>query len=652
MFLRSKFVIGIILFFVLSISAVVNPYIKGICYSPFRDGQSPNGASPTREQIIEDISLIKFTFPNATIRMFGIDKDYLKWIPEICESLSVDYIIAGWTSFQYNDTWVGARNDINNFLKVADSLQYTHLKGILYGYNNTTEVHPSFPTEADKVAKIISEINATKLILDSNAILSHEENWDVWLRHPGLADSLTFVSLRIIPQSDLVPIGEAVQYIRSCYDTVKKVFPTKEVVVTSVGWNTYQTSESAQKIFLKGLTADTLLNCYIFSFADELWKGSQEGYYGMFNSKRLPKLFLQDSLILDFSNLFVKDSTRLEGLLYSFNAFAYPSDISLVALQKDIGRWADTLAEIAQITFFRADDFKKADGTIPSIFEANGNKKGIITSSYAVDPGILQNNSFNAILLPSVPYISGYGSKDSVQQEKIIDLIRNQILVIRKDSKNDSVFIAPTVGNFNGWIDSLIKYPELLKEFDGLVFSTNLYEFRDTPNVEIYIDSLLSKTKRLCGTKKMIVFINIWCLDCAVGDGDVPIYNAFANLKEKYNFNIIYGHIGEMYTHPMVAPDLTYKFLMPWRFSTQTNNFFVKTKNNISLKLIENNLFIKIPKRGMLSIFDLKGRMIKKMQVKKTATINLNSLGIGNGIWLLKLRANGEEIKLKILLNK
>ena len=316
--LKSKLVVGAIFMFALGVNAVsslrdayaVNLLVKGVCYSPFRDGQSPTGASPTREQIIEDIVLVKATFPNASIRMFGIDKPYLKWIPEVCESLSVVYTVASWTSFRYN-TWATARNDLVNFQKVSDSLGYTGVRSYLYGYNNAIETSGTFPTEADRATKIALEISATKATLDSNTSLSHEENWDFWLRYPWVADSLSFVSIRIMPQTDLIltPV-EAMSYIHACYDTVAKTFPTKKVVISSVGWNTYSSSQSAQKTLLENLVADTLLDYYIFSFTDEKWKGVNEGYYGIFDSKRFPKRFMYDPTPIDFSSLFVVDTMK------------------------------------------------------------------------------------------------------------------------------------------------------------------------------------------------------------------------------------------------------------------------------------------------------------------------------------------------------
>ncbi len=104
----------------------------------------------------------------------------------------------------------------------------------------------------------------------------------------------------------------------------------------------------------------------------------------------------------------------------------------------------------------------------------------------------------------------------------------------------------------------------------------------------------------------------------------------------------------------MTIPTKAHKIIMPWKFTTLGNNFIVQTPNkSLLLKFNDESIVVHTAdKKATLSIFDLRGRQVKQMTVGNKMSLNLKSIGLSNGIWLLKLKVNNQEIKLKILLNK
>lgn len=657
--------IRVILTALILIILSAEPAVRGICYSPFRDGQNPNGASPTKGQITEDLIMMKHLLSNVPftphIRMFGIDKEYLWWIPEVCESLTISYMIAGWTSLVYENTWAGARTDIERFLKYADSLGYAGLTSIMYGYNNIKENTSLYPTETDKINKLIAEINALKnVVRPFNVQITHEENWDVFIRHPGLADSLDFISIRIVPQTDLIGLAEANKYVSDCHAEVKKLFPAKEVIVTTVGWTTNMSCEKEQEMFLNEFISDTSFSYYIFGFADESWKGAKEGYFGMFTSSRQPKLFLYDPLIIDFSNFLPHDSLKLDGVLYNYPSFNYSPDISLTALQNNIGQWADTLGIISQYIFLNYTDIGKANGTITSIFEQNGNNIGLL-ASYRLDTNIvkvLKENYVGALFTDISNCLYYYGRKDSLGRQKTIDTLRHDFIIpARNNSQNDSIFIGGRITQLS-YLDSVIKYPEIIQEFDGFFFQMNLTYLRGIPELERekYVDSLINAIQTAIGAKRLMVMIDVWCLDCNPGDQDIPSYEAFAKARAKYNFPIIIDDIGNLYSGMNITndPTKTHKFLLPHRFPTGVNPFVQNKKKGLSLKFAGSKIIINLPgEKAVLSVFDLKGRQVKQETViGKNSLFDLKSTKLSNGMWIIKLKTNNQTLVRKILFKK
>lgn len=640
--MRSLTVLLIVL--VAFISA--NSEIKGICYSPFWGTQSPNGVAPTYAQEVKDLALLKSIMAKPRIRTFGIDTNYLRAIPVISESLSVAYTVYAWTSFSYSTTWAKARADLVKFLKLRDSLGYKNLEAIGYGYNNGLETYYS---ETEKVTKLITEIALTRVAAAPYKVkLTHEENWDLWCRHPELADSLDFVSVRIFPQDDLIKLHDAVSYVQKCYDTVKTFFPNKEVVVSSVGWSTQNSSETEQKIFLDSLVTKAKFDYFLFEFADETWKSGTEAKYGLLTSLRDQKLFLADSQhTAVFSDIFSADTMRVDGIVYNQASFSYPAGISVPALQKQIGFWADTLKEIAKYTFFYSADFGKADSQLIKIFSDNGNNVGILDGIKA-ESGVKM--SFYAP--PSINF------KDSIGKQTYMDDIRHRNSEIRKKAASDSVFIGASFYGFcQGSYDSTLKYPETVSDFNGLVFNIDLYSYHSTKNIDRYIDSLFGIMQAKFPGKKFITVLSISSWNNLYYSGESrAAYAAFKKAKAKYGFAIVLNELSYFYVSLSVSPQVAsdaYKAIMPWRFPQINAVISLAQQTPKASFIFTGQKFIigDIKNDATLSIFDMQGRLAKQTSIKRNSSLDIKSAGFSAGNFLYRLRLNNKIVSGKFLLN-
>jgi exo-beta-1,3-glucanase (GH17 family) len=638
-----------------------SPKIKAINYSPFWLGESPTTSSPTKAQIMADLSMLKAM--TSSVRFYGIDSSYYWFIAQACESLSVNYIVSGWTSFQYPVTWSTDRNDIVRFLRHADSLGYQHLSAIMYGYDNNTDA--SYLTEAQKIAFVEAEIDTLRATLKKDSLapvlITHEENWDVWTRYPELADSLDFVSIRIVPQTDLVPLDSAWQYVQSCYAAVKKSIPNKTVKITAVGWETDGSCERDQKIFLDSLTADTALDYCLCNFADDAWKASPEGSYGIYTVNRQPKLFVSSPSLLEYPNLFPRDSSRVSGIVYSYGSFGYSQYISLPAMEKDVGRWADTLQQISDFTFFNTGDLLIAGGDIANVFCQNGNSIAIADYSQQADSGIIISNRVKAAFVDVSNSFYSFAASNDEGRQSVLDNIRhNYVIPIRSRSLNDSIFVGAAINSGFFPIDSLIKYPGVLQDFDGyLITVASLTDYRFVAQKDAYIDSLIGVYAALSG-KKMIVKINCSDLyyDLITNPTDYyqskEVCSAFIKAGNKHGVLIVFMDISDFYGAGMTQPSAIYKYLLPGRFVSVIRSAELKVGTELSLLNLGGKLVVRNAARGaILSLFDLSGKKVRQIAINGgNYLFNFESEGIPSGVWLAKLESNGRQISTKMIYGK
>lgn len=247
---------------------------------------------------------------------------------------------------------------------------------------------------------------------------------------------------------------------------------------------------------------------------------------------------------------------------------------------------------------------------------------------------------------------SSYGRKDSINQQKALDSIRNQMIIpTREKIGTDSVFVGAYLSS-DYCKDSLIKYPEIIQDFDGFSFFFDPTRYRKVADIDYVVDTLMRDFKTIVASRPFVVFVDIWCLDFGPNDQDIKTYKALLKAQEKYGFKMVYDHIGEFYTFMMKEPDPTYHNLMPWKFNSAINFSLIKNPSiNNYLKVIGKNIMINSPGKSEFSIFDLKGREIKRMELFNTKKfLNLKSLGISNGIWMLKLKIENELLTKKIVL--
>lgn len=289
-------------------------YGKAICYSGYRQGQSPKKDPPTKEQIAEDLDIIvkdgyryiRMYDPNLHARralevirekklplkcMIGIDSD-----PEVnnpdCPFEKQDRSVE---ELAVNK----ARNDaeVEKLIELVNEYR-EEVAAVSIGNENT----PVWGAHMVSPERLLGHAKRLKETLDKPVTFC--EGVFEWPHLKELGDYLDLISVHSYPLHYGEGVDVAVDLNKKHYEDVGKLFPDKQVLFTEVGWTTKPNSRMKageacvenQRRYITELTEwldrDRIIG-FIFEAFDEPWKGStpekSECNWGLYYVDRTPK---------------------------------------------------------------------------------------------------------------------------------------------------------------------------------------------------------------------------------------------------------------------------------------------------------------------------------------------------------------------------
>lgn len=266
------------------------PYIKGLGYSPFRDGQNPDtGPYPTEAQIKADIRILDPIV--GYIRTYGSDHGFNHIPGYIQEVGSVIKVNAG--------CWLGPDAAVNADLinnLIAEVNTYSNVISATVG--NETQQFNTVPE-----AKLIEHIQYVRQHIRANVPVTTGETWFAWSQHPSLVDVVDYVLAHFYPYWEGVSLANAISFIDEKYQLLRSLYPGKRIAIGEAGWPSAGPTTGAavpglenQRSFIDQFFAWTRSKCidfYLFEAFDEAWKVVYEGevgsHWGIYYSDRTPK---------------------------------------------------------------------------------------------------------------------------------------------------------------------------------------------------------------------------------------------------------------------------------------------------------------------------------------------------------------------------
>lgn len=293
------------------------PYQRAVCYSGYREHQSPQTKIyPSEQEVLEDLTLLSKYF--SYIRMYDPyqhAQTVLKVIDQ--NKLPLKLILGVEPKGEISNPdcpWGGLHSDqeieenkINNYkqLDLLASLCNQYPEIILaaaVGNENTSDWHHNL-MPAETIAA-----HATYLKSKVKCPVTFCEGAHYWrLKGKVIAEAVDFISIHSYPLWLKIPFKDAYKATVDDYLTIQAMFPKKQIIFTEYGWTTSadesmnreEANEKNQLMYLKKMDRWSMKNqvpMFIFEAFDEPWKGSsnpdeQEKHWGILDVKRNPKLY-------------------------------------------------------------------------------------------------------------------------------------------------------------------------------------------------------------------------------------------------------------------------------------------------------------------------------------------------------------------------
>ncbi len=299
--------------------SIIN-YGKAICYSGYRQGQSPDSQTyPSRDEVREDLQILKDHW--QYIRLYDCSK-HAEIVLELIREDNLDLKVMLGASIGAevsNDgcPWGGkyspeslAENRRHNETEMGRLIDFANqYPDTVFSLSIGNEASVDWTDHMVPVERLIEYSRMIKK--SSKQPVTFCENYVPWLgKLEALVDELDFISLHTYPIWEYKRIDEAIEYTKDNYNSVARKYPDKQVVITEAGWATGSNgrgicpdnaNEELQKAYFNDLinwTEEEGIITFVFEAFDEPWKGSPdpmepEKHWGLFTVDRKPKKVME-----------------------------------------------------------------------------------------------------------------------------------------------------------------------------------------------------------------------------------------------------------------------------------------------------------------------------------------------------------------------
>jgi len=297
------------------------PSGRAICYSGYREGQSPDSRSyPSAEQILEDLLILQPKW--RLLRLYDCSLHAQRVLAVIRkERLNFQVMLGAYLGAEMNNfgcPWGGQYSEAQLEASIAENEAEVGRLIDLANANPDLVFAVAVGNEATvdwtdhyvPVQRMIEHVRRVKRSIKQPVTFC--ENYVPWAgKLKDLVAELDFISLHTYPVWEYKHIHEALNYSRENYQGVSRLYPDKPVVITEAGWATnsngrgiepHNTSEELQAIYLRDLvdwTDEAGILCFVFEAFDEPWKGSPdpmepEKHWGLYKVNREAKQAMLD----------------------------------------------------------------------------------------------------------------------------------------------------------------------------------------------------------------------------------------------------------------------------------------------------------------------------------------------------------------------
>ena len=306
------------------ISGWTSAPLQSVSFAPYRPGQSPlTRIFPTPDQIEEDLKRLQGRV--QAVRTYSSGEN-LETVPQRAGK----YGLKVWHGAWLNDNDKENLEQINLLIDHANKYAST-VERVIVG----NEVLLRRDLTAAQLRGYIRQVKQRV-----RQPVTYADVWEFWLRNPGVADEVDFITIHILPYWEDEPIGldrreadgtrSIEKHLVDIYRKVQQRFPDKKIVIGETGWPSDGRMRSdarpgrvEQVRFFSTFRTIADREHFDYNFIeafDQQWKAKQEGTvggaWGLLDAWRGEKFQLGKPVVAEpnWPMLFTL-STMLSGLL-------------------------------------------------------------------------------------------------------------------------------------------------------------------------------------------------------------------------------------------------------------------------------------------------------------------------------------------------
>lgn len=296
-------------------------YGNAICYSGYREGQSPiDDTYPSYNQVVEDLKILEQQWKylriydsskHADLVLEAIRKEKLHFKVMLGSDLAAESNNPECPWGAHHSKAVLADNIIANDQQIDRMIELAkEYSDIVFSVSIGNEATVEWSDHQVSVQRLISFVKRIKKTVQQPVTFC--ENYVPWIgKLEALVAELDFISLHTYPVWEYKTIADALKYSKHNYKTVAKHYPDKPVIVTEAGWTTksngrgidpWNASQQFQAEYYRQLmdwSFKKKILTFVFEAFDEPWKGSDdplepEKHWGVFTVDRKPKSVMKE----------------------------------------------------------------------------------------------------------------------------------------------------------------------------------------------------------------------------------------------------------------------------------------------------------------------------------------------------------------------
>ncbi|MEM8757476.1 MAG: glycosyl hydrolase family 17 [Planctomycetota bacterium] len=293
---------------------------EAISYGPFRDGQGPDGASPSDAELLEDLQILAERW--RLIRMYGSVGSTEAVCRLIVEhELPLQVMVGAWIDAEF------VRNDNGSFgdqipevaaanrAEVETAIRLANLfPTVVHSINVGNESQVFWSWHRSPRETLIGYLRQARE--GTTVPITTCDDYNFWNRpeSQAVADEVDFIGWHAYPMWNGQTLADSMSWIREKLAEVHQMHPDHPIVHAEVGWATRkhtegeqatlvvgEPGEKQQELFYRTYTAwanENGLPHFYFSAFDENWKGGPhpdeiEKHWGLYRADRTPKLAVQ-----------------------------------------------------------------------------------------------------------------------------------------------------------------------------------------------------------------------------------------------------------------------------------------------------------------------------------------------------------------------